>query len=251
MSYMADSLAQVTTKRWQGKEASHGSDSFIRDCPGHRLSQVAPFTNHIAGQLSLIYSNPPYAMRTEWQPMQREEVRAQRFNDFRARRMYSPAIDLAIGPFATHRPYVEEYDRMAAGSAKMLKRMLQCFKENIRQFYSEYPAPTLNQLCTLNPNSRCFMAIEIERGNTSIKYLMGSMFHASALGRIGIVVAWDQRRLRDLMWGREYFLELKSHDKNSFNTTNLMMLSRDQLTSVLEQTVRKNSPVENEPFRLS
>jgi hypothetical protein len=72
-----------------------------------------------------------------------------------------------------------------------------------------------------------------------MKYLMGSMFHASALGRIGIVVAWDQRRLRDLMRGREYFLELKSHDKNSFNTTNLLTLSRDQLTEVLEETARE------------
>jgi hypothetical protein len=165
MVTMADPLAEAITKRWQGRKRSRGSDGFIQGFPGHRLSQVAPFTNRIAGQLRLIFSNPPYEVRTEWQPMQREEVRAQHFYDFRARRMYSPAIDLAIGPFAIHRPYVEEYGLMATRSAKMLRSMLQCFKENIRQFYSEYPAPTLKQLCTLNPNSRCFIAFEIEKGN--------------------------------------------------------------------------------------
>lgn len=166
--------------------------------------------------------------------MLREEVRV---GSIGARRiMYSPAIDLAVGPFATHRQYIEEYDQMASWSADMLLEMLRCFKRNLRKFQSYFPAPTLDHLCTLNPNSRCFLAIEIERGNPSMKYLMGSTFNASSLGRVGIVVAWNQRRLEDLLRGREYFLNLENAGKNSFNTNNLLFLGRDQLARILERT---------------
>lgn len=206
----------------------------LQALPCHSHSPVEPYTNHIAGMLSLIYCNPPYMIKTEWRPMLREEVRG---GSFRSRRiMYSPAIDLAVGPFATHRQYIEEYDQMVCWSADMLREMLRYFRRNLRKLPSSFPAPALDQLCSLNPNSRCFLAIEIERGNSSMKYLMGSTFNASSLGRIGIIVAWDQRRLDDLLRAREYFLNLDSAGKNSFNTRNSLFLVRDQFARILERT---------------
>jgi hypothetical protein len=153
--------------------------------------------------------------------------------------MYSPAIDLAVGPFATHRQYIEEYDQMASWSAGMLYEMLRYFRRNLRKFQSSFPAPTLDQLCSLNPNSRCFLAIEIERGNPSMKYLMGSTFNASSLSRIGIVAAWDQRRPDDLLKAREYFFNLDRAGKNSFNTRNSLFLGRNQFARILERTAKE------------
>jgi hypothetical protein len=214
--------------------------------PNHRLLQtfhfcqqspVNQFTNHIGELLRHIFVNPPYEVKAEWRPMLREEVRIRRAH-FR-RIMYSPAIDLAVGPFATHRQCIEEYDQMVGWSADMLYEMLQCFRRNLRKFQSRYPAPSVDQLCALNPNSRCFLAIEIERANPSMKYLMGTTFNASSFGRIGIIVAWDQRRLEDLLSAREHFYNLNSWGKNSFNTNNLLFLGRDQLARILERRARE------------
>jgi hypothetical protein len=38
--------------------------------------------------------------------------------------MYGPLIDLAVGPFATERQYIAEYDRMAKQSAALIGYML-------------------------------------------------------------------------------------------------------------------------------
>lgn len=201
-----------------------------------RLSPVVPFTNHIAKLLRSIYVDPPYKIKTEWRPMLREEVR---FGSARARRiMYSPAIDLAVGPFATHRPLVEEYDQMVTSSTDMLFEMLRSFARNLGRFQSRFPPPRFDQLASLNPNARCFLAIEIEKGNRSVKYLMGSTLNASSLGRIGIVVAWDQPRLDDLLREREYLSNLETAGKNSFNTGNSLFLRRHQLTRIIARHAR-------------
>lgn len=135
--------------------------------------------------------------------------------------MYSPAIDLAVGPFAISRSYVAQYDRMAQWSADMLGGMLRAFERNLRKFDSRYTAPSLERLCALNMNARCFLAIEIERGNASVRYLTGSTFNASALGGVGIVVAWDRHRLADLLRAREYFSNSGEIGKNTFDTGNM------------------------------
>ena len=43
-----------------------------------------------------------------------------------------------------------------------------------------------------NTNPRCFIAIECEDQNISPKYLIGSIINASALGKVGIVVAMNE-----------------------------------------------------------
>ena len=187
MSHMADPMTEINVRRFRGRRTELYPDSLFDPFSYLSPSPVRSYTNHIGGLLRLIYCNPPYQVKAEWRPMLKEEVRTRRPS---ARRiMYSPAIDLAVGPFATHRRYVEEYDLMANCSAGLLRELLRCFRRNLRSFESYFPAPTFDQLCNLNPNSRCFLAIEIERGNPSMKYLMGTTFNASSLGRIGIVVA--------------------------------------------------------------
>jgi hypothetical protein len=149
--------------------------------------------------------------------------------------MYSPAIDLAVGPFATHQRFINEYDQMVYCSSDMIEAMLKCYRVNLRRFWSEFEAPPFEQLCRLNQNARCFMAIEIEKGNQSLKYLIGSAINASALGRIGIVLAWNQCRLNGLLRGREFLSYMKQLDKNSFDTTNLLFLSKDQFIRLIER----------------
>jgi hypothetical protein len=86
------------------------------------------------------------------------------------------------------------------------------------------------------------VAIEIERRNRSLKYPNGSMFNSSAFGRIGIVVAWDQGRLEDLLRARENFAYLGDLRKNTFNTENLFILSKDQFARSVERAAERVEP---------
>ena len=195
------------------------------------LSPVVPFTRHVAALLRRVYLEPPYEIRREWQALTKEEVRG---GSAACRRMlYSPAIDLAVGPFATHQTYVNQYDQMAKRSAKMLREMLRGFGRTLQEFGSDFPAPTLNRLCTFNLNSRCFLAIEIERGNSSTKYLIGSALHASCLGRIGVVLAWHRRRLEQLLRQREYLISMENLGKNGLKTDNLIFLDKEEFARIV------------------
>ena len=78
------------------------------------------------------------------------------------------------------------------------------------------------------------MAIEIEKGNKDVKYLMGSAINAAALGRIGIVVAWCTKRLESFLRTREYLLYLGEREKNTFDTTNLIILTKEQFQQCIE-----------------
>jgi hypothetical protein len=147
--------------------------------------------------------------------------------------MYSPIIDVAVGPFATHRQCVWDYDRMTKTFGGLISKMLSFYARNLRTFGSDYPPQDFHEVSGRNQNARCFMAIEIEKGNPDLKYLMGSMINASALGRIGILVAWNHCRLSSLLRLRESFLYMNELGKNSFDTTNLIFLGKDQFMRVL------------------
>lgn len=212
-------------------------DILLRAFPCRRPSPVPSYTNRMAELLTHVFSNPPYPVKAEWRPMLREEVRPWR--RCARRSMYSPAIDLAVGPFAVDRQYIDEYDLMVTWSRSMLLEMLRYFKLNLRDFRSNYPAAAFDQIWRLNPNSRCFLAVEIERRNRSMKYLNGSVFNSSAFGRIGIVVAWDQDRLEDLLRARENFEYLGDLRKNTFNTNNLLILNKDQFARSVERAAER------------
>lgn len=197
-------------------------------------SPVHPFTETLPLHLREIFSDPEQ-VKTEWRALLRDEVGARRIGSARRNRMYAPAIDLAVGPFATHRRFIDEFDQMAHCSTDMIEAMLKCYRANLRRFGSVFEAPPFERLCHLNQNARCFMAIEIEKGNLSLKYLMSSTINASALGRIGIVLAWNQCRLNSLLRGREFLCYMKQLDKNSFDTNNLLFLSKDQFVRIIER----------------
>lgn len=199
-----------------------------------KCSPVYHLTQQIVALLEVMYGDPEL-VKSEWRAMLRDEVGARRLGGRQRHRMYAPAIDIAVGPFATHRQFMREYDELVDRSAGLLEAMLCSYRGNLRRFGSDFAAPPFDRLCSLNENARCFLAIEIEKGNQSIKYLIGSSINASALGRVGIILAWDQCRLQGLLRGREFLSYMKQLDKNSFDTTNLLFLSTDQFIRVLER----------------
>ena len=195
---------------------------------GTGSSPVPAYTAQLATALRRIFVGRRQVV-IEWGAMRRDEIWTP---GTRRRIMYAPEVDLAVGPFAALRGYVNAYDRMADRHVEMLEAMLRAFQRNLRSFGSSYSSPDLEGLCSHNLNARCFMAVEIERSNPKIKYLIGSLSNAATLGRVGVVVAWGRVRMNDLLRTREYLEEMGAARKNALSVRNVLILGRHQAMRV-------------------
>lgn len=142
------------------------------------------------------------------------------------RGLYSPRLDIAVGPFATNRRYEDEYDRLQEQHRTLLEQLYSYHLANIGTD-NQHPPASLDGALRLNPNARCFLAVEIENRG-SRKHLMGGAINASALGRLGIAIGWTREALQCFIRLNRYLAFLTSVGKNSFNTSNLLVLSPDQ-----------------------
>jgi hypothetical protein len=143
--------------------------------------------------------------------------------------MYEPRIDVAVGPFAVQGRYGGDYDELVRLFEPELRRLVRAHQRNVEEHCSYFPACNFVDAVTRNHNARCLLAIEVEKGNRIAKYLMGSAFNAVALGRLGIIVCWNQTRLHDLLGLREYLCFLSSVQKNTFHPDNLLIVSCEQM----------------------
>ena len=147
--------------------------------------------------------------------------------------MYSPRLDIAVGPFATNRRFIQEYDDLMQASRNFIVQLIDFHIGNIRRFDNPNYDLSFDQLKSKNYNSRCLLAIEVENV-TSPKYIIGSAVNASALGRVGIFIAWTPPKLKQYIKLRKYLEFLASVEKNTFDTTNLLILDRNQFLSALQ-----------------
>jgi hypothetical protein len=91
------------------------------------------------------------------------------------------------------------------------------------------------------------MAVEIEKGNADIKYLIGSMVNAASLGRVGVIVAWDWSRLGDLIRPRETMAMWDEAGKSTLRPGNLICVTRHQMIRILSPLAE--SVVASPPYR--
>jgi hypothetical protein len=87
-------------------------------------------------------------------------------------------------------------------------------------------------LVQFNENARCLFCIEIEESG-SRKHCLGNLVNASALGRIGILVARTDAVLRTFVRQRAYFKFLAEVEKNTFKTANALILTAVQFDDCL------------------
>jgi hypothetical protein len=64
---------------------------------------------------------------------------------------------------------------------------------------------------------------------------MGSMVNAASLGRIGIGVAFNESVKRTFLRILNYLAFLKRVDKNTYDTTNYLILTKEQLITLTER----------------
>jgi len=182
--------------------------------------EVKEYQNSLKKLLSKIYSD----IQTEWAAMSGEE------------NMYSPRIDIAVGPFATNKRCGSEYDEMMNSSRGFIEEIIRIHTQNIKSPANSGTTLSFDDLKDKNHNARCLLAIEIEN-KVARKHLIGSAVNAAALGRIGIVVAWTHDKLKALIRLREYLQFLSNVRKNTFDTTNLLILDKDQLQQAIQKFI--------------
>lgn len=62
---------------------------------------------------------------------------------------------------------------------------------------------------------------------------MGSIVNAGALGRVGILVAWQNEKLRAAIRLRQYFAQLQESNKRTFGMSGVLVLTKEQFESSL------------------
>ena len=146
--------------------------------------------------------------------------------------IYSPRVDIAVGPFATTEGerLIEQYDRMYGTYHELVNNLIDIHRQNTQEETSR--EEIYYRTMIINPNARCFMAIEVEKSG-SRKHLMGDAVNATALGRIGIVVGWTPEMFRAFLNLKRYFDYLGSVGKNTFNLGNLLIVDRNQLIEAI------------------
>lgn len=193
------------------------NNNFVRG----RRSPVKEYQNTLCGELSRIY--PTIEVVAEWRSMKDEMG------------IYSPRVDVAVGPFATQGTCIEQYDQLMDDSQNFINKLLNYHLMNIDVFDPEPNHLTLDILKNKNSNARCLLAIEIENSG-SRKHIIGDAVNASALGRVGIFIAWTPEKLRAAVKMRRYLQFLKRVGKNTFNTTNLLILDKHQFLQAVQSS---------------
>ncbi|MFN7253338.1 MAG: hypothetical protein ACK4M9_21565 [Anaerobacillus sp.] len=185
------------------------------------------YQEYLKGKLEILFPNT--AVRTEWDAMR----------DERALNIYSPRVDVAVGPFATHQRHELDYNDMFSVNRirDFVERLITYNRDNLYRYGDFVEAGTCENIIYQNLNARCFMAIEIEN-KVSRKHLMGGAINASALGRLGVVIPWTDDKLKAFVRLVRYLHYLKEADKNTFNTTNLLIVTKEQFHTALSDVIR-------------
>jgi hypothetical protein len=190
-------------------------------------SPVTEFQHILAGKLVPLFAGVPVV--TEWAAMRGEQ------------KLYSPRLDIAIGPFAVgDLVYIEEFDELLEKHDRFLRMLYDYSVSNFSDFGEAGSIFEMDEVLRRNRNARCFLAFEIEN-EVSRKHLMGGAINAAALGRIGVAVGWTGGKVKAFVKLRSYLLYLASVGKNTFNPYNLLVLSKDQLEAAVLNYARRTA----------
>lgn len=155
-------------------------------------------------------------VKTKWRSSEDSE------DDFDSSLMYTPETDIVIKPFNIRR-HIKEDNEIIDSELKYHSS----FFDNINRI-----AAIPYQKNVLNKNPRCFLAIEVG-GSGSEKHLLGDMYNASILGKIGLVVAANKATLKSYIRLYEYANFAFTVGKTNQSFGNLAIVDGLRLHSLL------------------
>ncbi|MFL6312588.1 MAG: hypothetical protein ACJ71W_10815 [Terriglobales bacterium] len=146
-------------------------------------------------------------------------------------RIYAPVVDIGVGPFAVNERYEDRYTELLEHTKDFIELLIAKHNENVEHLE---PRTSFADILHFNENSRCLLCIEIEDSG-SRKHCLGNLINASALGRIGVLVARSERAMRVFVRQRVYLRFLARVGKNTFRTANALVLTADQFNECLNE----------------
>jgi hypothetical protein len=146
------------------------------------------------------------------------------------RGIYAPIVDIAVGPFAITRRYIDEYGELLDQTRAFIERLIGKHSENCE---GREENARFEDIRNFNENARCLLCSEIEESGTR-KHCLGNLVNASALGRIGILVR-VRHRYSERSYDSAYLHFLAEVQKNNFKTRNALVLTAEQLTESLAE----------------
>jgi hypothetical protein len=154
----------------------------------------------------------------------------------RGRAIYAPVVDIAVGPFATEAQYGNRYAELLTETRDFIDRLIEKHNHNVEENGEQ---TSFERIERFNENARCLLCIEIEDSGTR-KHCLGDLINASALGRIGLLIARSEKMLKVFLRQRVYLGYLQSVGKNTFRTDNALVLTEAQFDECLDALGRRN-----------
>jgi hypothetical protein len=149
---------------------------------------------------------------------------AKNSQDAYTREIYCPRVDFAIGPFNTDANI--DYNNM------LIEEVHQRYRNLLELLKSR--SDSKDKILEPNENPRCFLVIELEHEN-SRKHRLGSIVNASALGKIGIIVASNHRVFESLVKIRKYLEFIQRVRKATFAPENVIIITGENFLKSLRE----------------
>ena len=143
------------------------------------------------------------------------------------RSLYCPRIDIAVGPFNKTRDVENNIEGI-----NNAHRQFHSFIRDLKQISGI-------RLEAYNENPRCLIAIEIEKRGTR-KHMLGDIINASSIGKIGIIIPWDDKAFNAFERIKRYLDFIKTVKKTSYGPKNLLMIPKTRLKNFLENFITEN-----------
>ncbi|OGG40580.1 hypothetical protein A2118_00895 [Candidatus Kaiserbacteria bacterium GWA2_50_9] len=181
------------------------------------------YQNIVKAKLELLYSE----VEVQWRPFRGE-----------GRGIYAPIVDIAVGPFAIEAQYGNRYAELLTETHDFIDRLIEKHNANVED---DDEQTSFRRVGRFNRNARCLLCIEIEDSGGR-KHCLGDLVNASALGRIGLLVARSKKTLKVFLRQRVYLNYLKSVRKNTFRTDNALVLTEAQFDECLDAIGKRTAP---------
>lgn len=189
------------------------------------LSSVKAYQTYVKNSLHRIMN--PYEAKEEWNV-------AKDSQDAFTRELYSPRLDVAVGPF--------NIDGNIERNNKKIRRAANRHQSFIEQLIccSELESPSFDIfLRRRNKNPRCFLAIEIENSGSS-KHMLGDIANVSIIGSIGIVIPFNEKKQSLCERIKRYVRFCSSVGKIDNVFTNVLVISKEDFHRVIRENLKSS-----------
>jgi hypothetical protein len=149
---------------------------------------------------------------------------AKNSKDAYTRELYCPRVDFAVGPFNID-ANIDYNNTLIEEAYRKHGKLLELLKSR---------SDSEDKALKPNENPRCFLAIEVE-DKSSRKHRLGSIVNASALGKIGIIVASNERVFESLVKIRKYLEFLEKVRKTRNAPENVLIITRENFLKSLRE----------------